>query len=188
MAHNVALPKHIYCWVRQPFVYTSGVEDVLVPCVWFAISSHPGRALGCHVMLENGAVVLELPLHALIADSKKTIPPQFEIHDHQIWDCFGWDAEVFELPYLGMLSASILDDEHKNTHMTAFPVFAIDWKDNAFSDYPEQHKWLIMVETEDNYYMALPQDRLVFEDASFTKYDEGTLKRIKRQTEVWSCE
>lgn len=188
MPHNANLPKHTYCWVRQSFVYRDGADDVLVPCIWFGISSHPGRAFGCHVLLENGALVLELPLHALVPDSRKPFDAVREIHEHQAWDAFGWDVDTFEVPYLQMLRATVLDENHKTTGMEAYPVFVVDWKDNGFSDYPEQHKWLFIVETDDNRYMALPQDRLVFEDSSFTHFDMATLSRIKRQTEVWSCE
>lgn len=191
MAHNVALPKHVYCFVRQSFVYSSGAEDALVPCVWFAISSHPGRAMGCHVMLENGAVVLELPLHALIPSDQEELPRPDRIltpRNVQRWDCFGWDAEVFEVPYLQDLSVQILNDDHTPSLYAGQPLFFIDWKDNGFSNYPEQHKWMIVVRHDLNYFMALPQDLMVFRDDSFTRSDDTMLKRIKRQTEAWSCE
>jgi hypothetical protein len=105
--HNVALPKHRYVWVDDSFV-AKEPQGKLLPAVWFGISSHPGRALGCHVLLDCGATVIDLPLHCL--RWREEAPPvegEDEITRSIYWDCFGWDAEIFEPPYLSGLYGKI---------------------------------------------------------------------------------
>ena len=57
------LPKHLYLNVDTAFTHKH--PQGYMPAIWFAITSTPGRAWGCHVLLENGAIYRNLPLHAL---------------------------------------------------------------------------------------------------------------------------
>ena len=65
-----SLPHHVYCLVDR--AHTRGGLEGFEPCVWFGLRSYPARAWGCHVMLECGAVVRDLPLHALVRFSLAT--------------------------------------------------------------------------------------------------------------------
>jgi len=184
MAHNVDLPVHRYVWVVPSFV-TTGVSEP-IPAVWFGISTHPGRALGCHVMLDSGATVIDLPIHALLSQSDGK--PISDISDAIVWDCFGWDAEIYQPNYLSGLRADVLHANHKTVQsMDNTAWFAIDWKNNGWSDYPEQHKWMWVLETGLGALIAMPQDRVVFHEESFTDA-ELPKNGIVRQRVLWSCE
>jgi len=186
--HNVPLPKHRYVWVDDAFV-AKEPEGKLLPAVWFGVSTHPGRALGCHVLLECGATVIDLPLHCLRwTEDAPLVESDREIYKSIAWDCFGWKLEVFESPYLTGLDVGVLNRDHNDVTVKGSAWFAIDWLDNGWSDYPEQHKWLWVIAAEDGRLMAIPQDRLLFKDISFTDHVPFPNGGIKRQTQIWSAE
>jgi hypothetical protein len=187
MPHNVALPSHRYVWVDDWFVKREP-EHKLLPAVWFGVSSHPGRSIGCHIMLESGATVIDLPLHALRSFDTPATDIAVDIQDVVHWDNFGWDMELFAPEYLTSLSVKMLPREGADPTLNpcGVPWFAIDWKANGWSDYPEQHKWLWIVAANDGIIHAVPQDRLMFIEKSFTTGEIPS--GIKRQTEIWSAE
>jgi hypothetical protein len=94
MPHNISLPHHRYVWVVPGFIW----RDVhiegrrLIPAMWVGVSVTPGRSIGCHVLLENGALVVDLPLHAL----RGADVPYADVDLSAIvaWDCYGWSAEA----------------------------------------------------------------------------------------------
>lgn len=186
MPHNIDLPTHRYVWVRDSYIYNNPT-GAFVPAVWFGISSHPGRAFGCHVLLDNGATIIDLPLIALA----HTENPKEElcISDAVAWDSFGWDVQVYEPQYLCGLLTWMLQEDHQSHMGIGEALFAIDWVNNGWSNYPQQHKWLWVIAGDDGNLYAMPQDRLIFQEESFTdnfrKIPEGG---IKRQTDVWSAE
>ena len=185
MAHNLALPTHKYVYVAPHFVLRDADHEALIPAVWYGVSVTPGRSLGCHVLLENGAVVVDLPLHALRSALIQWFPvPLGEV---VAWDCYGWNAEVFEPSYLTGLDVMILDHCHEMTSDRGTLWFCIDHLTDGFAMEPSQHKHLWIVERQrDHVLMLLPQDRVIVEEASFT-VTEG-VPPIKRQDVVWSAE
>jgi len=187
--HNVDLPKHRYVWVRNDMLYREP-EPGLTPAVWFGISSTPGRAFGCHVLLESGATVIDLPLHALYWTDEPPTPKPRALSETVDWDSFGWSVEVYAPEYLSGLTVEILDGGEP-TGSSGEAWFATDWTDNGWSDYPEQHKWLWVVAEDTGHLVALPQNRLLFCESSFTKYDphDGIGQGgIQRQVTVWRAE
>ena len=183
MPHNVPLPTHRYVWVRDTFVHREPT-GALVPAVWYGVSSTHGRAFGCHVLLESGAMVLDLPLHALSHDANVEGEPS--IQEAVAWDSFGEDVEVYAVPYLAGLTATLLNDRHQLTELQGALWFALDWVRNGYSDYPEQHKHLWIVAVDGGAFCALPQDRLLVHEASFT--DVTGVPPVARQRTVWSAE
>jgi hypothetical protein len=182
MPHNVSLPTHRYVFVDDAFVHRQPV-GARVPAVWWGVSSDAGRALGCHVLLESGALVLDLPLHAL---SHLPIAPTLELQEVCAWDAFGADVELFESPYLSGLTATLLDTQHALTELEGELWFGVDWLRNGWSQYPEQHKHLWVVAAHDGTMRALPQDRLLVHEASFTEH--LGVPPIARQRTAWSAE
>jgi len=59
--HAGSLPTHKYVWIEPRAIGDHG----WLRAVWFGLASFPGRAWGCHVMLESGAVYRNVPLHQL---------------------------------------------------------------------------------------------------------------------------
>jgi hypothetical protein len=139
--------------------------------------------MGCHVLLESGALVLDLPLHAL---GHQDDAPTLELGEVCAWDAFGADIELYEMPYLTGLTASLLDADHRPTELEGALWFGMDWLRNGWSQYPEQHKHLLVVAVDDGTLRALPQDRLLVHEASFTAH--AGVPPIARQRTVWSAE
>ena len=185
MSHNISLPRHRYVYVVPSFVLHDALRMALVPAVWIGVSVTAGRSIGCHVLLENGAIVVDLPLHALRGAMVEYSPlPLSEVVS---WDCYGWSAEAWEPEYLSGLRCGILSENHKTVLDKGTLWFCIDHIQDGYSLAPEQHKHLWIVERErDRALMLLPQDRVLVEEKSFTDIDG--IPPIKRQSVIWSAE
>jgi hypothetical protein len=189
MSHNIALPRHRYVHIVPEFVLQPaalyGPFTPAIPAVWYGVSVQPGRVMGCHVLLENGATVIDLPLHALRSSAAACHAP-WTVQDACRWDGFGWAGEVFEPPYLSGLSAHVLDAEHQVTGTVGTLWFALDHVRDGYSMEPAQHKHLWVVEMESGCFVQVPQDQLLVTDSSFTVH--AGVPRIKRQSRVWTAE
>jgi hypothetical protein len=185
MSHNISLPRHRYVYVIPSFVLRDPLRTALVPAVWIGLSVTAGRSIGCHVLLENGAVVVDLPLHALRSSFDKWEP--LDLKEIVSWDCYGWSAEAWEPAYLSGLSCGILSENHKVVLDKGTMWFCIDHTGDGYSAEPSQHKHLWIVERErDGALMLLPQDRVLVEELSFTHIDG--IPPIKRQSQIWYAE
>jgi hypothetical protein len=176
--HAGAMPRHQYAWVEPNAL---GEHDWL-PCVWFVLTSYPGRAWGCHVLLECGAVYRNVPLHQLATrkDAEPWTPARA-----QTWDCYGWQFATIEYPFLASMNARVrLRDrtEHDGQYLfTAVPV------GDAFSASPEQSKEFYFVALDNGRFTSQPTNHVLIEDRSFTRKLEWPTF-LRRQTAVWSAE
>lgn len=193
IGHNLSLPRHRYCFVRAGYVEPDPVEGDpreaytrLIPCVWYGVSVTPGRMMGCHVLLESGAMVVDLPLAALHAT------PEVGADDPQpywaagVWDSFGWEAECFVPDLLEDMRCEVLSTDHQTTGLTGRLWFAIDFIDDGYSLTPAQHKHLWVVAMDSGHLTQVPQDMLLVHDRAFTKVDG--VPRIKRQDGIYRAE
>lgn len=177
-----SLPHHIYCHVDRSFTRgapASGFE----PCVWFGLRAYAGRAWGCHVMLECGAVVRDMPLHALSRYDEPDDEPWL-LEDAQHWDCYGDQFSLVRYTYLSGLEARVkcADDEHIGEYLfTACPL------NDGFSAEPAQSKEFKFFALRNGRYTAQPTNRVLFIERSFT-VEKDWPTDIQRQSEVWSCE
>lgn len=185
MGHNFDLPKHLYVWVAKRPVMVTDDETGRIPAVWFGMSSTPGRAFGCHVILENGAQISDLPPHFLSIDREPRPAPLGMI---QRWDCFGWEAEAYEFDYLSGRICRVLHEKDPGRLLpgAARYLFSVDWIENGYSDYPEQHKIMHCLHHETGNVVFYPNDVLLWADPSFTEL--GAPPPIKRQRGHWSVE
>ena len=177
--HNVPLPAHRYVHVRPGFCTPDWAA-----AVWYGLSATHGRAFGCHVLLESGANVVDLPLHALahLPDA-----PSVALEDVTQWDAYGDCVECYAPPYLVGLSASILTADHQaETGQRATLCFAVDHLGDGYSANPAQHKHLWVAEREDGAFVCYPQDRYLVTEASFTHL--AGIPRVYRQRDIWSTE
>lgn len=184
MAHNVDLPRHRYCYVIEEAVLHGGSETTTLPCVWWGMSATPGRMFGCHILLESGAMVVDLPLHALRHQPTATQPwtPQ----EAQRWDGYGWSMETYEPAYLADLRCRVLAADHKNVVGRGDLWFAVDHVRDGYSLEPGQHKIHWVVALADGVFTCVPQDMVLVTETSFTI--EQSIPRIRRQDDLWSCE
>lgn len=184
MAHNVDLPRHRYGFVIEAAVIHGGSHKKTLPCVWWGMSATPGRMFGCHILLESGAMVVDLPLHALRhkADATQRRMPWHA----QRWDGYGWHLETYEPAYLSDLRCQVLSEDHKEVIGTGDLWFAVDHVKDGYSLEPGQHKIHWVVALSDGSFTCVPQDMVLVQEHSFTKY--AGIPRIKRQDKTWSCE
>lgn len=183
-AHNVDLPRHRYIHVIESAVLRGGSKEATVPAVWWGVSATPGRMLGCHVLLESGALVVDLPLHTLRHDANAT--QLWHCDQAQRWDCYGWSVETYEPQFLAGLDCRVLSDDHRHVAYTGTLWFMLDYVWDGYSAEPSQHKHHWIVALEGGCFTCVPQDMLLVKEASFTV--DGAIPPIKRQSRVWSCE
>lgn len=186
--HNLSLPRHRYVGVYASFVLKDAAHDHrLLPAVWWGVSVTPGRMLGCHVLLESGAMVVDLPLCALNADPTHPFPPTPRTPAQTaVWDMYGWEAEVFAPTMLEDATATLLDFGDL-TDCEGRLWFAVDHVRDGYSMASGQHKhlWVVAVKHH-GYLVQVPQDHLLVQDASFTEH--GPLPRIQRQERIYRAE
>jgi hypothetical protein len=174
------LSRHLYVFVDSSFTHKEFIG--WIPAVWFGLVSYPGRAWGCTVMLENGAIYRNLPPHAIAF----TEAPEkdWTVQDAQTWDCYGNSFSVIEYSYL-----SGLDVKARANHKEYFGkyLFTVAPVGDGFSAYPEQAKEFSFIQLDNGRLTIQPTNHLVFEEKSFTR-DVQFPTNLKRQTEIYSSE
>lgn len=183
MAHNLTLPTHRYAYVLKRAVMDVSADERydLLPCVWWGVSVTPNRMLGCHILLESGAMVVDVPLvHMRSHDMARENEGRSE--GIITWDCYGWDAEIVQNDYLAGTQVHVLDKHHKATGMTGRLWFAIDHIKDGFSMEPAQHKhlWVVAMNSLCDF-SWVPQDQLLLTDKSFTVH-QGIPKILRQDT------
>lgn len=174
-----SLPHHVYCLVDRAHTRING--EGFEPCVWFALRSYPARAWGCHVMLECGAVVRDIPLHAL---AHKDNPALWTIKQAQTWDSYGWQFSLHAYSYLNGLEARARCnkvEERGHYLFTAMPI------GDGYTAEPAQSKEFMFLKLDNGRFTAQPTNFVLFDEVSFTE-DTGWPRDVKRQTDVWACE
>ena len=171
-----ALPQHQYVSVDSQFC-ARGPRRWL-SAVWFGLVSYPGRAWGCHVMLECGAFYRGLPPHA-ISFSADPACTDWTLPQAQIWDCYG-DFSLLIYDYLDGLRVKTKAGETGEYLFTAVP------QGDAFTHEPSQGKEFMFIRTNRDRLTIVPTNNLLFEERSFT-VDQGW-PSLRRSSEIWSCE
>lgn len=177
--HAGALPAHKYVWIEPNAI---GQHDWLRG-VWFGITCYPGRAFGCHVLLECGAVYRNVPLHQLAWN--KEPESLWTAADAQTWDAYGWQFSTIEYPFLASMNALVrLQDRTEHPGMYLFTIVPVG---DAFSAEPEQGKEFYVLQLANGRFTAQPTNHVLIEDRSFCKQLEWP-KFLERQTEWHSAE
>jgi hypothetical protein len=143
-------------------------KDVYENCVIFGVTSIPSRALHFSIMLEAGAQWARIPLHK-IRWQKPTNNLVHDLNDLQCWDCHGWDFSITHFEYLRDMGCTFKNN--KGEFVQAKYWFTLDHTDNAFSDYPPEHKCyhLLLLEDGSGQIAAMPNNRILWQDHSFVK-------------------
>lgn len=86
---NTNVPR-FYCLLRKEFLYDGQAHqgEFVKVCV-FGVASIAGRAIGFHVLTENGAMIWRLPIHALC---HREDAPALPLDWLQFWDCFSYEV------------------------------------------------------------------------------------------------
>lgn len=181
-------------WVRSEFLYNlESHHGEYVRCAVFGVKSIRGRALGFHIVTDEGAQFFSLPLHALVT---KQGAPQLPLDHLQLWDCFDYDFAVTEFAFLsGLRCAALLKDR---SWYTGKYLFTIDWchasteyADTAWSEEPSEHKCAHLIALDNGCIAAQPNNRIQWYEPSFiVKPFRSTGRRpdYKVNTHEWHCE
>lgn len=174
-----SLPIHQYVYVDSSFIRKDQKE--FEPAVWFGLSATPGRAWGCHVMLECGAVYRGIPAHAI---SYSQDPLEWTLQQSQLWDCYGHDFQILEYDYLreSRCVVKIQNKDHTGNYLfTAVPL------DDSFTRDPSQSKEFMFVRLDNNRLTIQPTNKILFKDKSFT-VDTGWPTNLKLSETIWTSE
>lgn len=176
--HAGAMPRHQYVWVQPNAI---GLHDWLRG-VWFGLTSYPGRAWGCHILLECGAVYRNVPLHHLATRKTET---EWKSSQAATWDAYGWQFSTIEYPYLASMNARVrLQDKSEHDGMYLFSAVPVG---DAFTAEPEQSKEFYFVALDNGRITAQPTNHVLIEDRSFCT-DVEWPKFLRRQNEWHSAE
>lgn len=174
--HAGPLPTHQYVWVEPNAIGDHG----WLRAVWFGLTSFPGRAFGCHVLLECGAVYRNVPLHQLA--SRNDVDEPWTPAQAATWDCYGYQFSTIEYPFLQSMNCRArLQDKSERRGMYLFTVAPVG---DAFSAAPEQSKEFYFIQLENGRFTAQPTNHVLIEDRSFTRTDMGWPDFLRRQ-EGW---
>lgn len=171
---------HRYVFVDSSFTHREAVG--FIPAVWYGLVSYPGRAWGCTVLLESGAIYRNLPPHAIGFNRN---PAKWGVRQAQTWDCYGWDWTYVEYEYLRGLDCRVRADGRDYDGQYMFSVSPVG---DRFSAAPDQSKEFTFVELDNGRLTVQPTNHIVFRERSFTGPDLVFPSGLKRQSEIYSAE
>jgi hypothetical protein len=186
--NNCDLPRHLYGYVRGQFLRNlCDMDGGLRQCVIFGIESVPGRALSFHILLDNGALVSQVPIHALCHRSDLELQPR-PLSELLRWDCFGWRVSAIEFAYLREVGFTV--KSRSGAIDSGQYVCTIDFLDNGYSENPEQHKHFHLIALDDGNYTLATNDKCQAIERSFVEdpFNWDDPPKIQRNRLVWHAE
>lgn len=182
---NVDIPQ-FEVYVRSEFLYDfqQGSEG-LVKGLCHGLSAIPGRALGFHVLLDNGAHIGRLPIHALAHRNDAAIVD--EVWRLQLWDCFSSQVSVHEFGWLSGLRVRVYLPDREV--MGGEYMFTVDYWGNNGSENAGEAGWKChhIIELDNGLFAAQPNNRLCFFEPSMVVPFEDA-PGYKTMTRTWKCE
>ena len=165
MTLNIDVP-HFNVFVRAQFLYNRESHfGQLIPGIVFGVSSITNRALGFHVMLNNGAVFWRLPIHAFVW--KEIEYKQLnDVSQRQLWDNISYNITVNKFEFLKDKECNVFLD---NKQLKAKYMFTVDYYNSEYSESPDQHKCSHILMVEDGTFASQPNNRILWLDKSWVK-------------------
>lgn len=181
---NVDIPR-FYCLLRKEFLYdgTAHHGEFIKVCV-FGVASVYGRALGFHVLTENGAVIWRLPIHAFCHRADAVVRPLDWL---QFWDCFSYDVTCTAFDRLANCRVRVrLRD---NSSVGGQYLFTLDWFGNEDSEEAGDggHKCAHVLALDDGNFAAQPNNRVQWFCPAFVTPWKETPDYLTN-TRIWKVE
>jgi hypothetical protein len=181
---NANIPR-FYCLLRKQFLYdNTGHHGEFVKVCVFGVSSIPGRALGFHVLTENGAVIWRLPIHAFCHDEKT---PEMPLDWLQFWDCMSSEisCQVFER----LADMRVRMQMRDGTWVGGQYMFTLDWHGSCDAEEAGDggHKCAHVVALDTGHFAAQPNNRLQWFCPAFVTPFESKPDYVTN-TSVWKVE
>ena len=179
------LPKHKYVLVDREFVecQVDKKDSRFMPAVWYGLVCIPGRAWGCTVMLESGAVYRNLPPHAL-AFNYDPEAVDWSIELAQLWDCYSERFTTLEYKFLKSQMCEALIGEQR---LRGWYLFSASHIGDGWTEEPSQNKEFMFIELECGRLTIQPTNKVLFMDKSFCSSD-GNVPKLLLQETIYSCE
>lgn len=169
------LPIHQYVDVDA-----GAISDGPQHGVWFAVQSNVGGVYGGHVLLDNGALYRNIPLHHL-SHPQAHNPPSHRPIDLQLWDCYSEKCEVVEYDYLRGLQVRSTSGQTGVYLATIIPT------EDSFSRHPDQAKEFVVAWMDTGRLVIRATNEIMFWDRSFM--EPGAVPSgLYRQTVIPSVE
>jgi len=158
---------HFEVLVRKEFLYNLESHfGEYQSGVCFGVTSITNRALGFHVLLDNGAIYWRLPLHALAWDNN---PSPIQISDAQFWDNISYNISVTKYDYLKnrecsfkVRSGKIVEGQY---------LFTIDYAESEYAESANEHKCSHIIKGYDGNFYSMPNNRILWKDSSRIKQE-----------------
>ncbi|MFO0913141.1 MAG: hypothetical protein U0795_09295 [Pirellulales bacterium] len=181
---NIDVPR-FYCLLRKEFLYdgTAHQGEFIKVCV-FGVASVYGRALGFHVLTENGAVIWRLPIHSLYHREDAAPRPLDWL---QFWDCFSYDVTCTAFDRLANCRVRVrLRD---GSSVGGQYMFTLDWFGNEDSEEAGDggHKCAHFMALDDGNFAAQPNNRVQWFCPAFVTPWKETPDYLTN-TRVWKVE
>ena len=179
------LPVHKYVFVDRQFIEEKidNSKSRYMPAAWYGLVSIPGRAWGCTVMLECGAVYRNLPPHAL-AFNQDPEAEDWTVCLAQLWDCYCADFTTLEYKFLKGQMCDVMIDEER---LKGWYLFSASHIGDGWTEEPSQNKEFMFIELACGRLTIQPTNRVLFLDKSFCEKD-AKLPELIIQQSTYSCE
>ena len=153
---------HFEVLVRKEFLYNqeSGHGE-FESGVCFAVSSITNRALGFHVMLDNGAIFWRLPLNALVCDESA---PVRQVGEAQFWDNISYNITVNKFNYIKDRACNF--KIRTGIQLRGTYMFTIDYAESEYAESANEHKCSHIIRGDDGNFYSMPNNRVLWEDSS----------------------
>lgn len=181
---NVDIPV-FECLIRNEFLYNfKKGHGEFSKAVSFAVASVPGRAVGFHCLLDNGAVYGRLPIHALNWAQPKTKPIE-NVSELQLWDASSEHVSCIVYDFLKESRCHVLlpSGQQNGTYM-----FTLDWWGSSYAESAGALGWKSahMIRLDNGYFALQPNNRILWESPAFVKKLEKPDYALTER--VWKCE
>lgn len=156
---------HFEVLVRKEFLYNQERgHGEFESGVCFGVSSITNRALGFHVLLDNGAIFWRLPLHALCINEKA---PKVDIAECQFWDNISYNITVNKYSYLKDRNCSLRTRSGRVINGTY--MFTIDYAESEYAESANEHKCSHIIRGYDGNIYSMPNNCLLWACSSRIK-------------------
>lgn len=174
------------CLVRAEFCYNlESHRGEFLDATIFGLASIPGRAIGFHAWLSNGAQVGRLPIHALCWTPEA---PRRELDDLELWDCFS--PQVSVTPYRALREATCYPMLKTGERLPGRYLFTIDWWGTNEAENPGESGWKCahVIALEEGNFCALPNNRIFPWCDPATVHPPKSPPAFRTNEHIWKCE
>lgn len=178
------------CLVRSEFLYNFEKPDDapdFTPAIVVGAASIPGRALGFHVILDNGAQFGRLPVWALVHQEAPK-PYLFREADFQLWDCPSEKCEVIVYDAIEGCKARVRFSD--GSFGEGFYRMTFDWWGSATSEGAGDLGWKCahLIELDTGTYTLQPNNRCQFQLREWTGPEFPAIPHYKTMQQTFSVE